>query len=62
MKLYENEGLRIPFKLTHQELANLTGATRFAVSKMLTELKNDQTIDFRNQVITILKLEQMRKM
>jgi CRP-like cAMP-binding protein len=59
MKLYENEGLRIPFKLTHQELANLTGGT---LSKMLAELKNDQTIDFRNQVITILKLEQMRKM
>jgi CRP/FNR family transcriptional regulator, cyclic AMP receptor protein len=57
-----NEGLRIPFKLTHQELANLTGATRFAVSKMLAELKNDQMINFSNQVMTILKLEQMRKM
>jgi CRP/FNR family cyclic AMP-dependent transcriptional regulator len=57
-----NEGMRIPIKLTHQELANLTGATRFAVSKIIVELKNDQMIDFSNQVMTIHKLEQMRKM
>jgi CRP/FNR family cyclic AMP-dependent transcriptional regulator len=57
-----NEGTRIPIKLSHQELANITGATRFAVSKMVVELKNEQIIDIHNQMFTILKLEQMRKM
>jgi CRP/FNR family cyclic AMP-dependent transcriptional regulator len=56
------EGTRIPLKLSHQELANITGATRFAVSKMMVELKNEQIIHITNQVITILQLKEMRKM
>ncbi|QGQ98943.1 Crp/Fnr family transcriptional regulator [Paenibacillus psychroresistens] len=57
-----DEGMRIPIKLSHQELANITGATRFAVSKIMVELKNEQIIDITNQMFTILQLDQMRKM
>lgn len=56
-----NEGIQIPIKLTHQELANLTGANRFAVSRMITELKSEKIIEFRSQILTIYKLEDMRK-
>jgi CRP/FNR family transcriptional regulator, cyclic AMP receptor protein len=57
-----DNGIRIPIKLTNQELANLTGATRFAVSKMVVELRNEKIIDFSNQVMTIHKLDAMHKM
>lgn len=44
----------IPQPLTHQELANLVGATRETITKILTDMKNRGLIAIHNQKITIL--------
>jgi CRP/FNR family cyclic AMP-dependent transcriptional regulator len=46
----------IPIKLTHQQLANMVGAIRESVSKILYELQNEQIIRIENKTITILDL------
>jgi len=44
----------IPQALTHQELANLVGATRETITKILTDMKHRNLIAIHNQKITIL--------
>ncbi|MFB9324853.1 Crp/Fnr family transcriptional regulator [Paenibacillus aurantiacus] len=46
-------GMMIPFKLTHQQLANLVGSIRESVSKMLIELQDEQLISVKNKQFTI---------
>lgn len=46
-------GTMIPFKLTHQQLANMVGSIRESVSKMLIELQDDQLISVKNKLFTI---------
>jgi CRP/FNR family transcriptional regulator len=56
-----NEGLRIPINLTHQQVANLSGADKTAVSILMAELQNDKVLEFKDNIITIHKLDQVRK-
>ncbi|MFC4102274.1 Crp/Fnr family transcriptional regulator [Paenibacillus xanthanilyticus] len=48
-------GMMIPFKLTHQQLANMVGSIRESVSKMLIELQDEQLISVKNKQFTIYR-------
>lgn len=48
----------IPQPLTHQELANLVGATRETVTKVLNDMKNKRLITVQDHRITILNKQQ----
>jgi CRP-like cAMP-binding protein len=48
------EGIQISFKITHQELADMAGATRETVTIILNDFKNDNTIKINEKYITIL--------
>lgn len=53
--------VRIPHPLTHQELANLVGATRETVTKILNEMKERGLLSIDQHRITVLrKAELMR--
>lgn len=43
------EGLRLRIKLTHQEIANLIGATRETTSQTISELRADGLLDFEKK-------------
>jgi CRP/FNR family transcriptional regulator len=48
------EGIRIDFKITHQELADMVGATRETVTLILNDFKNDNLIKISEKYITIM--------
>lgn len=48
----------IPQPLTHQELANLVGATRETVSKVLSDMRSRRLISVEGHKITILNKDQ----
>lgn len=47
-------GIQISFKITHQELADMVGATRETVTIILNDFKNDNLIKIDEKYITIL--------
>ncbi len=47
-------GVEIPQRLTHQELANMIGATRETVTKVLNELEDRAIIRFNKKRVTVL--------
>lgn len=46
-------GVRINFKLTHQELANMIGSTRSTISKTLFNFKQEGLIEIKNKQVTL---------
>ena len=50
----EGEEVEIGLRLTHMELASMIASTREAVSKAMTELQKEGTIDVRKRCIFIL--------
>ena len=50
--IYSAETFKLP--VTREELAALAGITRESVSRILTELNNDKTLDVKGRQITIL--------
>ncbi|MBB3112899.1 CRP/FNR family transcriptional regulator [Paenibacillus phyllosphaerae] len=46
-------GTQIPFKLTHQQLANMVGSIRESVSKLLQELQDEKIVTIKNKLITL---------
>ena len=50
--------ITIPQALTHQELANLVGATRETVSKVLSDMRSRRLITVEGHKITILNKDQ----
>jgi CRP/FNR family transcriptional regulator, cyclic AMP receptor protein len=48
------EGMQINFKITHQELADMVGATRETVTIVLNDFKNDNLIKISEKYITII--------
>lgn len=53
--VHSQNGTVIPFKLTHQQLANMVGAIRESVSKLLQELQDEQVISIENKIVTVMK-------
>ncbi|MFC0213416.1 Crp/Fnr family transcriptional regulator [Paenibacillus chartarius] len=53
-------GTIIPIKLTHQQIANMVGAVRESVTKVLQELQDEDTIRIENKMILILKPNRLR--
>ncbi|WP_261304034.1 Crp/Fnr family transcriptional regulator [Paenibacillus andongensis] len=53
--VHSQKGIIIPFKLTHQQLANMVGAIRESVSKLLQEIQEEQVISIENKIVTVLK-------
>jgi|SRR3989338_4413764 len=49
-----SEGIQIAFKITHQELADMVGATRETVTVILNDFKNDNFIKINEKHITII--------
>lgn len=49
----KEEGLVLDQKLTHQDLANMVGASREMVTRILKELNSGGYIQIRNKIITI---------
>lgn len=47
-------GTLLDVRLTHQDLANMIASTREAVSKVMSELQRDGSIEVRNRKIVIL--------
>lgn len=56
----EGEHLLITRKMTHNELAELIGATRETVNRMLSKLKKGGLIDYENGRISILDLQGLK--
>jgi CRP-like cAMP-binding protein len=52
------QAVTIPQALTHQELANLVGATRETVSKVLSDMRSRRLITVEGHKITILNKQQ----
>ncbi|MFC5700549.1 Crp/Fnr family transcriptional regulator [Cohnella faecalis] len=52
---------RIPHKVTHQQLADLVGAVRETVTKVLQELQDEGLIAIRNKVIHLLQPELLQR-
>lgn len=50
-------GTILDIRLTHQELANMIASTREAVSKVMSELQRDGTIEIQNRKIVIVDKE-----
>ena len=50
-------GTTIEVRLTHQDLANMIASTREAVSKVMSELQRDGSIEVRSRKIAILNRE-----
>jgi CRP/FNR family transcriptional regulator len=53
-------GTLVPIKLTHQQLANMVGAVRESVTKVLQELQDEDTIRIESKMIHILKPNRLR--
>ncbi len=49
------EGIRLNIHLTHQELANLVGAARESVSRIMSDFKKDELIGINKEGALILK-------
>ncbi|MEK8129628.1 Crp/Fnr family transcriptional regulator [Paenibacillus filicis] len=49
----------IPMKLTHQQLADLVGAVRETVSKVLQELQDEGLIQIRQKMIQVISIKQL---
>jgi CRP-like cAMP-binding protein len=54
------DGIRINLKLTNTELAEIIGATRESVNRMLSELKAEGTITVKNGQIIVRSLSNLR--
>ncbi len=54
---YNSLGTILDIRLTHQELANMIASTREAVSKVMSELQRDGTIEIQNRKIVIVDRE-----
>ncbi|MGG4147065.1 Crp/Fnr family transcriptional regulator [Paenibacillus algorifonticola] len=55
------EGLHLDIRLTNNELAELIGATRESVNRMLAALKDEEVIKVVRGEIIILKLDELRQ-
>jgi CRP/FNR family transcriptional regulator, cyclic AMP receptor protein len=49
------QGTRIPNVLTHEEIANLIGASRQSVTTLMNELKEEGVLDYNRKEIRVLK-------
>ena len=55
------DAIYITKKLTNTELADMIGATRESVNRMLSDLKRDEVIEQENSYIIIRKLDALRE-
>lgn len=55
------EGIRIDLKLTNAELADMIGATRESVNRMLSDMKSAGTLAMKSGQITVKKLSDLRQ-
>jgi len=55
------EGSRIDFKITHQELADMVGATRETVTVILNDFKTENVIKITDKYITIIDEETLKE-
>lgn len=55
------DGIRLDIKLTNTELAEIIGATRESVNRMLSELKTEGTIIIKNGQIIVQRLSNLRE-
>lgn len=56
-----NEGIEIPIKLTHQDLAKILGCTRVTVTREMSTLKKQGLINYKNGYIVISDIEDFKK-
>ncbi|MFP3490515.1 helix-turn-helix domain-containing protein, partial [Staphylococcus sp. SIMBA_130] len=56
----EGDTIRMTTKFTNTEIADLIGATRETVNRMLNQLKKDHIIAYENGTIMIKDLEQLK--
>jgi CRP-like cAMP-binding protein len=57
----ENQKVRIDFKITHQELAEMVGATRETITVVLNDFKDEGLIEISEKHITILDLQTLKE-
>lgn len=55
----DKTGIKITFRLTHAELANLVGVTRETVTKVISELQHNDLIKINNKQVCVLDLEKL---
>ncbi|WP_102349507.1 Crp/Fnr family transcriptional regulator [Bacillus sp. Marseille-P3661] len=55
------KGMLINFKLTHQQIAELIGAARVTVTKLMLELQDEGIIEILNKKILVIDLEQLKE-
>lgn len=54
-----DEGIKLNFKLTHQEMASMIGVKRETVSECIGKLELDELISTNKRRITVLKAEEL---
>jgi CRP/FNR family cyclic AMP-dependent transcriptional regulator len=57
----QQDNVLINLKLTHQDLASMSGLTRETVSREMMALKQEGLIDYTNTLITIQNLKELEK-
>lgn len=55
------QGLKISFKITHQELADMVGTTRETATVILNELKEDKVLKIEDKYITVIDENALRE-
>lgn len=55
-------GIRIDFPVTHQEIADLVGASRVTVTQTLNQFRTSQWIEIESKQVTIHNLEALEEM
>jgi CRP/FNR family transcriptional regulator len=58
----EAEGVRLRFRITHEELAQLIGATRETTSLALGELEREGLISKKRRVLLLKDLERLKRL
>lgn len=58
--IHGTEGIRLNIKLTNADIADMIGATRESVNRMLSAFKEDGILDMKNGKMVIRRLEDLR--
>ncbi|MFD0710656.1 Crp/Fnr family transcriptional regulator [Paenibacillus sp. GCM10027626] len=57
---HENGNIHIDLKVNNTEMADMIGATRESVNRMLSDLKKDEVVEFENGHIVIKNVQYLR--
>jgi CRP/FNR family transcriptional regulator, cyclic AMP receptor protein len=58
--IVSSDGYRIPTRYTHEQLGNMIGAQRTAVTRALTRLQDEEIVELRRRIIYVRDIEALK--